>query len=59
MSREYIDELWCPHCEEYTEQEVYDSEHERDSSHDRQLCLKCGSNYHWFHWYNPEGNKIK
>lgn len=39
---EYIDEEWCDICQEYTQQKIYDSGHERDSSCDSRRCLECG-----------------
>lgn len=42
MSKEYKDIMYCGHCGEDTEQTIFDSEHERDSSNDRQECHKCG-----------------
>jgi transcriptional regulator NrdR family protein len=39
---------YCPICDEDTEQEIVDSEHERDSSQDSQKCLKCGAKYSGF-----------
>lgn len=45
MSKTYEDELYCDHCEEDTIQEVFDSEHERDSSNDWRICKKCRWRY--------------
>jgi len=40
----YEIESHCPHCDADTLQLFTDSEHERDSSYDRQECLTC----HWW-----------
>lgn len=40
--KKYIDERYCEKCGEYTEHEVRDAEHERDSSGDYEECLICG-----------------
>lgn len=47
-NKTYIEELWCPICDKFTKQEIYDSGHERDSSNDSQTCLDCGAYYSGF-----------
>lgn len=37
---------YCDHCNNYTPHHVYDSGHERDSSHDYWQCLRCGWEKH-------------
>jgi transposase-like protein len=37
-----IQELYCGNCDKDTKQKVYESGHERDSSHDRFECTECG-----------------
>ena len=37
-----IQELYCGNCDKDTKQKVYESGHERDSSHDRYECSECG-----------------
>ena len=37
-----IQELYCGNCDKNTKQKVYESGHERDSSHDRFECTECG-----------------
>jgi len=37
-----IDILYCGNCDKDTTQKVFDSGHERDSSHDRFECTECG-----------------
>jgi hypothetical protein len=37
-----IQELYCGNCDKDTKQKVYESGHERDSSHDRYECTECG-----------------
>lgn len=44
----YIDEGYCDICDDITEQEYHDSGHERDSSNDWRVCLKCGATYSGF-----------
>lgn len=39
----YTEEEYCPFCLRFTEQEFYDSGHERDSSGDYVKCLTCGA----------------
>lgn len=42
-SKTYKDELYCDVCDKDTQQEVFESGHERDSSGDWQRCLECGA----------------
>lgn len=37
-----IQELYCGNCDKDTNQKVYESGHERDSSGDRFECTECG-----------------
>ena len=37
-----IQELYCGNCDKDTKQKVYESGHERDSSHYRFECTECG-----------------
>lgn len=41
-SADDIQELYCGNCDKDTKQKVYESGHERDSSHDRFECTECG-----------------
>lgn len=43
MGKTYIDTDYCPYCDKETLIEYYDSEHERDSSHDKETCMTCGA----------------
>jgi len=43
MEEEFEMEYYCPICGKDTNQKIYSSGHERDSSHDKQTCLECGS----------------
>ena len=53
--REYVDEMYCPNCDKYTQQQCVDSEHERDASGDRQECTVCKWYYSGYtaKWYPP------
>lgn len=42
MNPNNIQELYCGNCDKDTKQKVYESGHERDSSHDRFECTECG-----------------
>ena len=53
---EYQDTDFCTHCDDETPHLVFDSGHERDSSHDWRKCLKCG--WRWSGMtgrYEPDG----
>lgn len=61
MSEEqtYRDEMYCDHCDDDTDQIVHSDGHERDSSGDWQICLKCGYRKSgwgggWNPFYSPE-----
>ena len=41
-----LEEMYCWNCEDYTDQLCKFSTHERDSSDDHFICLKC--NYHYY-----------
>lgn len=57
MSKDYIDEKWCPVCDDYTQQKIHDAEHERDSSNDYSVCLECNT---WIDgWGQPHGQAEK
>lgn len=57
--QKYIDNYWCPTCEEVTTHEVEAGTHERDSSNDNIQCKRCGhfqfGNQTW-HTENPDEN---
>ena len=40
-ARTYDTERFCDHCDDDTPHTVYESGHERDSSHDWQRCHRC------------------
>ncbi len=46
MTKVYEDDEYCGYCDRYTRQTITDSEHERDSSGDKQECSECG----WVYW---------
>jgi hypothetical protein len=45
MSKAYKTDGYCEVCDKFTQMIMYDSQHERDSSADWQLCLECKSEY--------------
>ena len=57
MAQHYIDNYWCPVCEEVTTHKVETGTHERDSSGDNIQCKRCG-HFQFGHtdWYteNPK-----
>lgn len=40
-SRMVVEDCFCDHCKRSTPHEIIDSGHERDSSYDRRICLRC------------------
>lgn len=43
MSREYVEDRECVECGRETPHDVYDAEHERDSSNNSAFCKVCGT----------------
>lgn len=58
VSKTYISEMYCGHCDKDTEQKITDGGHERDSSNDLQECLECGWTKSGLtdEWSEPEDN---
>lgn len=40
-----LEDGYCPNCDDYTDQWRRYSDHERDASHDRFICIECGWEY--------------
>ena len=40
-TRMSLDERYCPRCSRFTEHDIYDAGHERDSSHNWKRCRVC------------------
>lgn len=50
----HTDETWCPNCKTYTTQNLKWSGHERDSTHDKAICLTCKWEYNGYNGqYEP------
>lgn len=45
ISKDGEEERYCSHCEKDTMHTYHDSNHERDSSRDWQVCHECGWRY--------------
>lgn len=44
----YSDESWCPNCKTFTTQDIKWGGHERDSTHDKAICLTCKWEYNGY-----------